>query len=80
MIHTEDGEFEKYFEKIEKVFDFFDYLYVTKPEYTEKNYTYTKEERKQKLKEILEEIYQKGHDENVHYQLLKALNPKEAKP
>ncbi len=45
----EDEVFEKYFERIDCIFDSW--------------FASTTNERKAKLKEILEEIYQKGYDE-----------------
>jgi len=65
-------EFEKLFKKIEKIFDFFDYLYITKPEYTEKNHTYNKEQRKAKLKEILEEV-ENGIVEGLANEIIKEI-------
>lgn len=57
----EDGEFEKYFERIEDVFELgtsFD-----GNELVIDDYLLTEDERKQKIKQILEEIYQKAYDD-----------------
>jgi len=53
----EDEEFEKYFERIEEIFSATDFegsygVY----------YDFSTDERKSKIKQILEEIYQKGND------------------
>jgi len=60
-----DEDFEKYFERL---FPLFNRNSLGKPS------------AKEEIREILEEVEKKGHDSNIHYQLLKVLDKTKGEP